>query len=220
MKRSLSLRAAMVASVLAALLVSHAGPPWIAARKRSCEKTAVRVLERIGEAQVSFRTKHERFATLEELSAEGLDVASDGYRLEARPGTERPDGAWWATACPEAPWEGDRSYSVSGASGLVFETTCEPAIDRLIGEPLDRSRSVAKVALWPPRSGYVFWCSNASTTSEFLWFANVSPTVPSTVGDHYFVTDHAAVIFYTTAALFELNSTGCTVAGDSMPVGK
>jgi hypothetical protein len=205
MRLAVSLRSLMVATALAALVVSLEGPPWIAARKRSREKAAIGVLERIGEAEVSFRTKKARFGTLEELAAEGLVEpelalgARDGYGFDARPGTESPDVAWWATARPEAPWDGDRAYAVNGASGSIFETTWEPEIDRSRGEPLAS-------AIRRPAGNVATWCD-----PEFLWFAYVvNPSVAPVSGE---CSRPTFVIFYTTDASFALNTTDCVVPG-------
>ena len=70
------------------------------------------------------------------------------------------------------------------------------------------------------KQGYLFFCGASSSTSEFLWFAMARPAVPSTTGDRYFETNHAAVIFYTTSAEFQLNTSDCTIAGSAQPVGK
>jgi len=59
------------------------------------------------------------------------------------------------------------------------------------------------------KDGYLFAAAPSTSTSEFLWFAVANPEVPGVTGDRYFMTNHAAVIFYTTAAPFALNTTDC-----------
>ena len=70
------------------------------------------------------------------------------------------------------------------------------------------------------KQGYLFFATASTSTSEFLWFAMASPAVPTTTGDRYFETNHAAVIFYTTSSALALNSTDCTIATTVQPVGK
>src|SRR5262249_39321069 len=70
------------------------------------------------------------------------------------------------------------------------------------------------------KQGYLFFCAASTSTSEFLWFAMAKPAVATTTGDRYFETNHAAVIFYTTAGDFVLNTSDCTIASTAQPVGK
>jgi hypothetical protein len=61
------------------------------------------------------------------------------------------------------------------------------------------------------KDGYVFEAAASTSTSEFLWFATARPLRPGWSGERYFETNHAAVIFYTTAASFALNTTDCRI---------
>jgi type IV pilus assembly protein PilA len=70
------------------------------------------------------------------------------------------------------------------------------------------------------KQGYFFAADRSSTTSQFLWFATANPMIPSLTGDRYFETNHAGVVFYTTAGRLALNTTTCTKSAGTLPVGK
>jgi hypothetical protein len=67
------------------------------------------------------------------------------------------------------------------------------------------------------KDGYLFAAGPSTSTSEFLWFAVANPEVPDLTGDRYFVTNHAAVIFYTTSGSLALNTTDCDIPTISQP---
>ncbi len=70
------------------------------------------------------------------------------------------------------------------------------------------------------KQGYLFQAAYSTTTSEFLWNAIASPSVPGTTGDRYFVTNHQGVTYFTTSTAFILNSADCTIDPAATPVGR
>ena len=85
---------------------------------------------------------------------------------------------------------------------------------------LSNSNLIADILGSGTKQGYFFNANGSTTTPEFLWYATANPSVPTTTGDRYFVTNQAGVIYYTTGATQTMNSTTTVIPGDVLPVGK
>jgi hypothetical protein len=85
------------------------------------------------------------------------------------------------------------------------------ALDYASLAQLGQTQLIDAVLASGTKDGYVFQVSASVSTSEFLWFAVVSPLKPGVTGDRYFEMNHSAVIFFTTAASFALNTTDCNM---------
>lgn len=102
--------------------------------------------------------------------------------------------------------EADKDRDGRADYGTLSELSSTQLIDSVLGSGT--------------KQGYLFQASYSTTTSEFLWFAVANPAAPKTTGDRYFETNQNAVIFYTTAGAFTLNTTTCGIAAGARPVGK
>jgi hypothetical protein len=71
---------------------------------------------------------------------------------------------------------------------------------------------------------YRFEAGPSPLTSEFLWFAVANPVDPEDEWtDRYFCTNHAGVIYYTTAGAFTFDlkkNPDCSIPSNALPVGK
>ena len=70
------------------------------------------------------------------------------------------------------------------------------------------------------KQGYGFVATPSASTAEFLWLATANPVSPRTTGDRYFATNHAGVIYYTTATPTAPNANTCVISTAMLPVGK
>jgi hypothetical protein len=91
------------------------------------------------------------------------------------------------------------------------------ALDYASLAQLGRAQLIDAVLASGTKDGYLFEATASTSTSEFLWFATARPIKPGWSGERYFVTNHSAVIFYTTAAPIVFNSTDCTIPGYTPP---
>lgn len=105
----------------------------------------------------------------------------------------------------ESDKEGDGNLDYGTLSELATAGTTG-LIDRVLGSGT--------------KNGYLFECTYGALTSEFIWIATATPTIPGTTGERYFVTNHEGVTCYTTAAPFVLNSVTCEIPPGSTPVGR
>jgi hypothetical protein len=72
------------------------------------------------------------------------------------------------------------------------------------------------------KNGYVFTCQPSVATPELLWFATANPERPGATGERYFCTNHAGIIYWTTAQAIAPDAGGveCTIPAGLQPVGK
>jgi hypothetical protein len=137
-----------------------------------------------------------------------LAIAIPNMIMVHREGNEAPAiGALKTIATSESIFrEGDKDQNGALDYGSLAQLEQAQLIDSVLGSGTKR--------------GYLFRAAASVSTSEFLWFATATPVVPGTTGDRSFCTNHAAVIFYTTAASFSLNTTDCAIPANAQPVGK
>jgi type IV pilus assembly protein PilA len=104
--------------------------------------------------------------------------------------------------------DGDREKDGNLDYGMLSELSATNLIDTVLGSGT--------------KQGFLFQATYGFRSSEFLWFAQANPLIPTLTGDRYFATSQAGVIFYTTGQKVLIDTSTCVLPGNSglLPVGK
>lgn len=98
--------------------------------------------------------------------------------------------------------EGDKDGDKVPDYGTLSELNDTRIVDRELGSG--------------SRQGYVFQAAASHVTPELLWFGVANPAPARVTGDRSFATNHAGVIWYTTAGPLSLDTSSCSLPNNGV----